>query len=58
MLDDLIREPKILPSTQFSAAKTAPAQAVATGVTVADVFYTNRYVNSILQLDMALIILK
>ena len=33
-LDDFLRQLNILPSTHFSATKTAPAQAVATGVTV------------------------
>jgi hypothetical protein len=58
MLDDFIRQPKILPSTHFSATKIASAQAVATGVTVTDVLYTKCYVLFILLLDMSPIIHK
>ena len=58
MLDDFIHQSKILPSTHFSATKTAPAQAVATGVPVTDVLYTKCYILFILLLDILLIILK
>jgi hypothetical protein len=60
MLDDFIRQPKTLPSTHFSATKTAPAQPFATGVTVTDVLHTRTkcYVLFILLLDMSLMIHK
>lgn len=46
------------PKFYFSATQTAPAQAIATGVTVSDVLYTKCYVLFILLLDMSLIIHK